>query len=64
MEVKCYRSAKHVSTLGSFKGKRKSPWFVLVITQYIFSKMLRRKKEKCESKEDIHKKENETQIET
>jgi hypothetical protein len=49
MGVKCCRSAEHVSTLDSYKGKRESPWFVLVITQYTFSKMLRRKK-KCKVK--------------
>ena len=64
MEVKCYRSAKHVSTLGSFKGKIKNPWFVLVVTQYTFFKRLRRRKERCNSKEGNQKKEKETQTET
>jgi hypothetical protein len=44
MEFKCSRSAEIESTLWSFKGKRKSPCFVLVVTQYTFSKVLRRKK--------------------
>ena len=64
MEVKCYRSAEHVSTLDSYKGKSKSLWFVLVVTQYTFSKRLRRRKERCNSKEGNQKKEKETQTET
>jgi hypothetical protein len=64
MEVKCYRSAENESTLGCFKGKRKIPWFVLVVTQYTFFKRLRRRKERCNSKEGNQKKEKETQTET
>lgn len=46
------------------QGKKKESLVCVSSQQYTFSKMLRRKKEKCKSKEGICKKEKKTQTET